>query len=209
MDKIIEAEGETIEEAIKIALEELKASQDEVEIEVLRENSKGFLGLDKKRARVRVVIKDKKIKRGTELVEKILELFNLKASVSCAEIEGRIHLNIEGENLGILIGRNGSTLQALQLIIGVGVNKGEETRKPVVLDIEGYRLRTEKSLKSLANRLAELAVNERKIVSLRPMSAFERKIIHEALQDNPEVQTISEGERSERRVTIRPVDEEK
>ncbi len=208
MDKIIEVEGETTEKAVALALEELDASREEVEVEILRENSRGFLGLEKKDARVRVTIKDKRVARATQLIEKTLEAFNLKASISDAEVEDRIHLNIEGEGLGILIGRRGSTLQALQLILNIAANKGEEIRRPVILDIEGYRLRTEKSLKDLAERMAERAVSKNKVVSLMPMSPFERKVIHEALHDNPKVQTISEGERAERRVTIHPVSDE-
>jgi len=202
MDRVVEAEGKTVEEAVQAALEELGVSRDEVEVETLRENKKGLLGFDKKNAKVKVIVKDKRVARAIRLLEEVLESFGLEADITNVEIENRLHFNMEGEGLGILIGRHGSTLRALQYILGIAANKGEKIRMPVVLDIEGYRLRTEKSLKELAERLAEEAVLEGKDISLRPMDPFERKIIHEALSSDPRVQTISEGEGSERRVII-------
>ncbi len=205
MDRVVEAEGKTIEEAVQTALDELSVSRNEVEVEILRENKKGLLGFDKKTARVKIIVKDKRVVRATRLLEKILERFSLEADIANVEIEGRLHFNMEGEGLGILIGRHGSTLRALQYILGIAANKGEKTRMPVVLDIEGYRLRTEKTLKELAERLAEEAVLEGRAISLRSMDPFERKIIHETLSSDPRVQTISEGEGSDRRVIIHPV----
>jgi len=202
MDRVVEAEGKTVEEAVQAALEELGVSRDEVEVETLRENKKGLLGFDKKNAKVKVIVKDKRVARAIGLLEEVLESFGLEADITNVEIENRLHFNMEGEGLGILIGRHGSTLRALQYILGIAANKGEKIRMPVVLDIEGYRLRTEKSLKELAERLAEEAVLEGKDISLGPMDPFERKIIHEALSSDPRVQTISEGEGSERRVII-------
>lgn len=202
MDRVVEAEGKTVEEAVQEALDELGVSRDEVEVEILRENKKGLLVFDKKNAKVKVIVKDKRVARATRLLGEVLESFGLEADITNVEIENRLHFNIEGEGLGILIGRHGSTLRALQYILGIAANKGEKIRIPVILDIEGYRLRTEKSLKELAERLAEEAVLEGRDISLRPMDPFERKIIHEALSSDPRVQTISEGEGSERRVII-------
>ncbi|HDP70426.1 MAG TPA: KH domain-containing protein [Actinobacteria bacterium] len=204
MDRVIEIEAESVEKAVQIALEELGASYDEVEIEVLRETTKSFLGFDKKNAKARVTVKDKRTIRATKLLVDVVERFGLKANITSTEDEDRLHFNIEGEGLGILIGHWGTTLHALQSIVAIVVNKGEPLKKRVVLDIEGYRLRTEKSLAKLAEAMSEKAIKENRNISLRPMSAYERKIIHEALQDNPSVETVSEGEDLERRVIIKP-----
>ncbi|MDI6799432.1 MAG: RNA-binding cell elongation regulator Jag/EloR [Actinomycetota bacterium] len=138
------------------------------------------------------------------LLQKVLDAFGLEAEVDCEETEGVLKYSISGDDLGIIIGRRGSTLQALQLILSIVENKDEENKRFISLDIEEYRARLETSLASLAERMAEKAVREARPVSLRPMSAFERKIIHESLHDDPRVKTESDGVDPERRVIIRP-----
>ncbi len=144
------------------------------------------------------------MKKGMDLLEKVLNALGVDAEIKCEEQGGALKYSITGDDLGIVIGRRGSTLQALQLILSIAENKNEDVKRYVSLDIEDYRARLESSLSSLAERMAEKAVREGRTVSLRPMSAYERKIIHESLQGDPRVTTESEGLEPERRVTISP-----
>lgn len=147
------------------------------------------------------------------VLEKLLDLMELPATVSISEAftvideEGdtsSIGLNIEGEDLGILIGRRGQTMVSLQRIVRLMMSSGEPVRMPVVLDVEGYKERRCEGLRALANRLADQVAGRRSPFTMEPMSAFERRVIHLALADNPDVETESTGIGDERKVVIMP-----
>lgn len=142
-----------------------------------------------------------------ELLHKVMDAFGLEAEIKCEESDSIIKYSISGDDLGIIIGRRGTTLQALRLVLSIAENKGEETKRFISLDIEDYRARLESLLASLAERMAEKAVREARPIALRPMTSYERKIVHESLQDDPRVETESDGIDPERRVIIRPAGE--
>lgn len=140
----------------------------------------------------------------TGLVSELLNRIGIRAGVKVGEKEGTIEINIEGENLGILIGRHGVTLRTIQLIISIMVGKQLGEWQQVAVDINGWRLRRQEQLERMANRAAEEVILTSQERALPPMSAFERRIIHLALASDSKVVTESVGEEPDRYVTIKP-----
>lgn len=203
MFEVVEKSGKTVQEAISLALEELNVDEDRVEIEVLDEGNKGIFGiLGNKLARVRVTLKDSKGDAAKNFVEAVLEKMNVTASVDVQEDEESVLLSITGKDSGIIIGRRGETLDALQYLASLVVNKDRESYARVTVDIENYRKKREETLVKLSSRLAERVVRYRKKVTLEPMNPYERRIIHSSLQNNKYVETYSIGEEPNRRVVI-------
>lgn len=207
--KAIEKTGKTVEEAVALALEELGARRDDVEIEVLDEGSKGFLGLlGAKPARVRVKLKDslgEKIETAKEFLAGLLERMGVEAQITAEVGEDQlVYIRLSGRRMGVVIGRRGQTLDAIQYLVNLVANKAPGPRARIVLDAEGYREKRAETLRNLAERLAKKAKTERRKTVLEPMSALERRIVHLALADDDEVETRSEGEEPYRRVVIVP-----
>ncbi len=146
-----------------------------------------------------------KANRAEELLNEIISQMRVAAKVKVSEDDSHILASIEGEDAGILIGREGQTLDALQLITNIFVNKGEEERTRVIVDAEGYKDRRKESIERLANSLAEKVTNEQEPVNLETMNAFERRIVHMTLRESTDVITESQGEGSERHVVIKPL----
>lgn len=141
--------------------------------------------------------------KAQEFLQNLTQLMNVPVSVAVAtDEEGNVKVNMEGDTLGILIGRRGETLDALQYLTSLQVNKGQSSYTRVTLDTEGYRAKREDALKRLANRMANQAQRTGRKVSLEPMNPYERRILHAALQDHPAVTTHSEGEEPNRHVVI-------
>lgn len=212
MARFVEAEGETVDQAVDNALGELGITREQADVEVLEEEeTKGFLGIKRSgRARVRVTVAPAPDAREflREAAQKILDLMGLDGDADVADgEEGGLHVEMEGkkDDLGILIGRHGQTLEALQTILGVMANRVAQDRIRVTLDVEKYRERRREELKELAERVAQKAVSRGEPVVLRPMTPFERKVVHVALHDNPDVETYSDGEEPYRRITVEPV----
>ena len=205
----------TVEEATELALKELDVDRDEAEVEILSRGKSGFLGIGGEPARVRVT----KIAPGVggtagaaavavETVSRILQAaqVNVSRTVRAAndpETGGPI-IDLEGEDSGLLIGRRGQTLQALQFIVNLIVRNqyGEGVR--VVLDVERYRQRRETSLRDMATKVAVRVVQSNRAVTLEPMSPADRRIVHTALTDHPGVITESTGIGDDRKVNIMP-----
>lgn len=204
--RTIEQYGKTVEEATQAALNELGVTDQDnkVEVEVLDEGSKGVFGWGTKFARVRVKVKEEAEDRAEEALKKILHMLDISGEIEKESEEGQYKFNIVGGDLGLLIGRRGQTLEALQFLINRIVNKDSKEKTKIIIDVEGYRLRREKSLQDLARRLAEKARQDKKNVILEPMMPNERRIIHLALQDNLYVSTFSQGEEPLRKVVISP-----
>ena len=139
-----------------------------------------------------------------KIINRMLELMNLKADIEKSRSNGNDLYSINGTDLGVLIGKHGQTLEALQFIINLIILRKTESKKKITIDVEGYRARREKSLRELARRLAEKAKRERRKVVLEPMLPSERRIIHITLQKNPYISTYSQGEEPMRRVIISP-----
>ncbi|MBF7081377.1 protein jag [Desulfallas sp. Bu1-1] len=201
----IEKTGRTVDEAVESALKEMNLTRDQVEVEVLEEPTKGLFGiLGGKPARVRVMKKDSPSERARELLEKVMQTMNLNVDIEVNEKNEKILININGPDLGILIGRRGETLDALQYLVNLSSNKNMEKRKRILIDIEGYRKRREETLKKLAYKLADKARQRGRNVVLEPMNSMERRIIHTALQDREDIYTFSEGEEPYRKIIIAP-----
>jgi spoIIIJ-associated protein len=198
--------GKSIDEAVQRGLAELGVSPDQAEVEILVEPSPGFLGLiGSRQARVRVKERKSPAKFLQEYLQTILACLGINGSVEAATAEDRINIAIYGEKMGILIGKRGQTLDALQYLLNVVHHrKGNVDGTRVVLDVENYRNKREQTLRELANRLAKKVAAYRKAVVLEPMSAQERRIIHSALQDHSAVSTYSQGEEPYRKVVIAP-----
>lgn len=141
--------------------------------------------------------------KAQEFLQNLTRLMGVNVSVAVAtDEEGNVRVNMEGDTLGILIGRRGETLDALQYLTSLQVNKGQNNYTRVTLDTEGYRAKREEALVRLANRMANRAQKTGRKVSLEPMNPYERRILHSALQDHPAVTTHSEGEEPNRHVVI-------
>jgi len=221
--KSVETEGKTVEEAISKACEELKASREDLEIEVLTNGSSGFLGLvGAKNAQIRATVKEvaPAAKAGEGLpadassqaaaetakktLQEILRLLGIEAGIQLKEEPERIVLNIEGDGSGLLIGRKGQTLDALEYLINKIVHKGAEDKKRIVVDTENYRSRREESLVLLAQRLGDKAKRLGRPVTISPMSAHDRRIIHLALEEDKSLRTRSTGTGLYRKIVISP-----
>jgi len=203
----VEKYGKSVDEAVALALKELQASIDDVEVEVLEEPTKGILGiLGSKQARVVVKLKEKVNENMQEVIHdflgSVLGEMGLETDVQITEDDDTYFANVDGQGLGLLIGKRGQTLEALQYITNIVANRHSSKRTRVIIDAEGYRKRREEVLQQLANRLAHRVERNQESVMLEPMSAHERKIIHMTLQDNPKVLTRSEGEEPNRKVII-------
>lgn len=203
--RTIETTGKTVEEALQLALERLKVSQDEVEYQVLEQPSKGFLGIfGSKPARLQVTVKENPVSKTTNLLRSIVLAMELPVDLQVSEEGQTIKVNMQGEDMGVLIGRRGETLDALQYLVNLAVNKGLEKRYKIILDVEGYRRRREDTLQNLALKLAEKAKKRGKSIVLEPMNAHERRIIHTTLQSRDDIYTFSEGEDPYRKIIIAP-----
>lgn len=201
--KSIEIAAKTVESAVETALKELKVSREDVEIEVLEEPSKGLFGLlGSKMAKVRVTVKKSAKDIAIEFLTEVLQKMGVKATVDGQIENGYLNLAIKGSSLGLLIGRRGETLDALQYLTNLVVNRKAEKKVHVILDVEGYRKRREETLTRLARRLAEKVKKSGRKVMLEPMNPHERRIIHTALQNNADVTTYSEGDEPYRKVII-------
>lgn len=201
----IEKTGKTINEAVEQALAALGIQMSQAVVEVLEEPSRGLFGiLGSRMARVRVGVKETTLQYARQLLEKIFESMGLSVGIQINEKENNLFIDIQGSGLGVLIGKRGETLDALQYLINLGVNKKSEAKCKVILDIEGYRMRRKQTLEDLALRLAEKAKQRGRNIVLEPMNSRERRIIHTALQGRDDIYTFSEGEEPYRKIIISP-----
>ncbi len=198
--------SKTVEGAIKEALEELKVSREDVKIEVLEEPSRGLFGLlGAKDAAVRVTVVNDPVEKVEDLLNKILFHMNVKATVSVNREDSQINVdirNISPIDMGIVIGKRGNTLDSIQYLLNLFVNKDRNDYLRVLVDVQGYRKKREDTLIKLANKMAKKSRATHKPVKLEPMNPYERRIIHSALQNVSDVITYSEGEDPYRRVVI-------
>ena len=203
--------AKTVDEAIEVAMHELDAAREEVEVEVLSRGKPGFLGIGSEQARVRVrKLTDQEdagpITMG--VLSKILDLLGTSALCTLRNAHdpesGGPQIDIEGDDAGLLIGRRGETLRALQFVVNIIVNKTRDKSVRVLLDVEEYRSRRERSLSELANRVATRVSSSGRSISLEPMPPMERRIVHITLADHTRVVTESTGWGASRRVSINP-----
>jgi spoIIIJ-associated protein len=203
--KVIEITGKTVEEAVERALVELNVARDQVEVEVLEEPSKGILGIfGAKPAKVAVSVKEGVDFKAVSLLSSIVGVMNLDVKMEVKEKKDFVNIDLVGKELGILIGRRGETLDALQFLVNLSANKNQSSRKKIIIDIEGYRNRRSETLHKLAVKLANKAKQRGRSVVLEPMSSQERRIIHTALQGRDDIYTFSEGDDPYRKIIIAP-----
>ncbi|MEY8000730.1 RNA-binding cell elongation regulator Jag/EloR [Clostridium sp. Mt-5] len=202
--KVIETTGKTVEEALKNALLELKVEKDKVEVEVLDEGNKGFFNfIGVRPAKIKVKLKRDYIYDAKIFLKNILDKMKVEAEIKIKEENNVIKVYLTGSDMGILIGYRGETLDALQYLLSLVINKNHEMEyKRVVLDTENYRAKREETLKRLARRVAEKVRKTGRIVKLEPMNPYERRVIHSALQNDFYVNTYSEGQEPFRRVVV-------
>lgn len=202
--KSIETIGKTTEEAIQNALKQLNVTEDKVNIEILEEGSKGFLNIiGVKPAKVKVTLKRDYISEATSFLRDVLNTMNIKAEIHVKEENDEIKINLIGPNMGVLIGYRGETLDALQYLLSLIINKNhEEAYKRVILDTANYRQNRQETLRRLALKMGDKVRKSGRTLKLEPMNPYERRIIHSTLQNNTYVITHSEGEEPYRRVVI-------
>lgn len=202
MKKIV-VSGKTVEEAVQQGLKQWEVEEKRVKVMVLEEPSKGWFGLiGAKPAKVELELIPDPIEEAMLFLKEIFRTMNLQMEVECILGKDATTFNFHGEELGILIGRRGQTLDALQYLTNIVANRYSSTHIKIVLDAEDFRNRRKKTLEDLSMRLASRVIRTKKEVVLEPMSSLERKIIHSRLQDHPSVKTYSKGEEPNRRVVI-------
>lgn len=206
----IERSARSVEEALEMALKELDLTKDEVNVEVLDEPSKGFLGiLGGKMAKVRVTPKADPLLVTKRFLLDVTGKMGLNVEINSTSANEYVRMEFIGKDLGILIGRRGDTLDALQYLANLVANKqsnlfsNNNERIRIILDAEDYRMRREETLIKLAMKMADRVKKTGRKVVLEPMNPQERRIIHTALQDDTAVQTISEGAEPFRRIIIK------
>ena len=214
----LEVSAKTVEEAIQQALNQLGVSREEVKVTVLNEGRQGILGLGSEEARVRVELLESQPESDMagevrDVLETLISKMGIVASVmplaeppvgGGKEAPPPIAFNIEGEELGILIGRRGQTLSCLQFMVRLIMAHQTKYWLPIMIDVEGYKRRRYEALRALAWRMAEQVKIKAMPFTLEPMPAYERRIIHFALADDPDVTTQSTGEGEARKVVILP-----
>ena len=221
MSKIIVSEGKTTSEAIEKGLKELNLHRDQVEIRVLEQEKRSFFDILAPRVvKVELTVKEKPQKEEKILTEEDLEetknnlekfikefLKNLgkeyKYDINIEKNE--INVKIDGGNSGTLIGYRGETLNALQHILSLIANKHTSAKVRVLLNVDGYKEKREKTLEELALKVSKTVIRTNKSITLEPMNAYERKIIHSKLQDMTDIRTHSIGEEPHRRIVIEKV----
>ena len=223
-----EFSGKNVEEAIEKGLTELGLSRDDVEVKILHEGKAGLFGLmGASPAKIKLIVKPVKgleteekgevvgekpsgvdlisaQKRAKEELDEILKLMGMEAEVATSLEGGKVVADIKSENGAILIGRKGQTLNALQLMVNLIVNRDEKTRTKVIVDTESYRQRRENALVKMAKEVADEVKRKGQPRELEPMNPTERRVIHLALKNDRDVETTSKGEGSFRRVVVSP-----
>ncbi|GEM_PF-216685 len=214
------ATGTTVEDARRKALAQLRkivpgVVEEDVEYEVVEEGSRGgFFGRGRAQAQVEAHVRPRAERPDADLpliaedlrefLSEVVARMGLEAGVDVDDDGECVTADLDGPDLGILIGRHGQTIDALQYIAAIAVNRRRKSRRRVIVDAEGYRDRRATSLHSMADRVAQRVSRDREPITLKPMSAAERKVIHLRLKDHPRVETVSEGHEPNRAVTIAP-----
>ena len=196
--------GKNVDDAVTNALVALELTRDKLEYEVVEEGSSGFLGIGSKpaiiRARKNASVED----IATEFLKKVFDAMELtvKLNIEVNEEEGSVNIDLIGDDMGVLIGKRGQTLDSLQYLLSLVINKNNEKYLRVKLDTENYRERRKATLENLAKNIAFKVKRTKKSVALEPMNPYERRIIHSALQNDKFVTTKSEGDEPYRHVVV-------
>ncbi len=202
MDKITKS-GKTVDDALYEALKARHASRDEVEVTIIDEGAKGFLGMfGAKDAVIQVVKKFNPEKIAVTFLKEMFQAMKMNVSIETSLKEKQLAIELSGDEMGVLIGKRGQTLDSIQYLVSLVVNKGNSPYVSILLDTENYRQRRKETLESLAYNLAKKVKQTKRNVVLEPMNPYERRIIHSTLQNDRYVTTYSEGEEPYRNVVI-------
>lgn len=201
----ITATGQTVDEAVESALAQLKTTKDRTEIDVIDEGKKGIFGLFGTRpAVVKVTVKIDAVEETVKYLKSVGEQLGAPVDVEVKREGKTVLFTLTGEKIALLIGKRGQTLNSLQFLTQLVMNRFAEQYTTVVLDAEEYRKRRNDTLVQLAERLAQKAVRTGQIVALEPMPSYERKVIHTALMSNKKIKTYSDGTEPHRHIVIAP-----
>lgn len=201
----VTATGQSVDEAVQSALEQLNTSRDQVEVDIIDEGKKGILGLfGAKRAIVKVRLAKNPVQEAEKFILDVVQNMKVDVNITTTVESNHVTFELSGEKIALLIGKRGQTLNALQYLTHLVINKEGNQYYTVTLDAEGYRKRRQETLEGLALRMADKAKRIGKKVALEPMPAYERKIIHSVLQDSKDVATYSDGVEPHRHVVIKP-----
>jgi len=201
----IEFTGKTVDDALTNALVELGVTSDQIEYEVLEKGSSGFLGFNSKPAKIKARKKYTVVDHIRNFLSQVFDAMGLEVEIlinASAEEENVYDVELKGAEMGVLIGKRGQTLDSLQYLTNLAINKHSDTYTRVKLDTEDYRKRRKDTLENLAKNIAYKVKRTKKAVSLEPMNPFERRVIHSALQNDRYVSTHSEGDEPYRHVVI-------
>ncbi|MBQ3054351.1 MAG: protein jag [Clostridia bacterium] len=205
-ERSLEKSAKTLEEAVNLCVQELGVSKEELDIQVIDEGSRGFLGLGGRDAVVRVTTTSPAAgntqKIATNFIDGIVKPMGLNVSYEVKNEDNTLSINMVGDDMGILIGRRGETLDAIQYLTSLAVNRVTNDYTKVIVDTENYKSKRQDTLRKLAKRIASQVIRTRSEVTLEPMNPNERRIIHSTLQSNRLVYTYSTGEEPNRKVVI-------
>jgi len=204
MQKSIEVQGRTEDEAIEAALEQLGMTRDDVSVEIVEQARTGFLGLKNTPAVVKIIYeaKEERTEQVATFLNGLFKRMDIEVSLDIFDSDDSINVTLTGKDPGALIGRRGETLDAIQHLTNYVINRSVSGRVRINLDAENYRQRRNEALESLAARTAGKVLKYRRNMTLDPMNAYERHVIHTALQEHKGVSTFSVGTEPNRRVVV-------
>lgn len=202
--EFVEFSGKTVDEALTEAQIKLETTSDKLEYEVIEQGSNGILGIGRKPAKIKARVKAGIEDVAREFLEKVFKAMNIEVSIDIKYVEKdrNVDINLSGEEMGLLIGKRGQTIDSLQYLVSLVVNKESKEYLRVKVDTENYRNRRKATLEELAKNIAYKVKRTKKAVSIEPMNPYERRIIHSALQDDKYVTTKSEGEEPYRHIIV-------
>lgn len=200
----IEVSAKTVNDAITEACQKFGVTSDKLDYKVIEEGSNGFLGIGSKPAVIKVAVKCSVEDNAKTFLNDVFQAMNMivVVDVKYNEAEKEMDIEISGDEMGVMIGKRGQTLDSLQYLVSLVVNKGSDDYIRVKVDTENYRQRRQETLENLAKNIAYKVKRSRRPISLEPMNPYERRIIHSALQNDKYVSTHSEGEDPFRKVVV-------
>ncbi|MCI5917945.1 MAG: protein jag [Roseburia sp.] len=202
--EFIEVTGKTVDDAITEALVKLGTTSDQIEYEVIEKGSTGFLGIARRDAIIKVRKKFTIEDSIKDFLNQVFDAMGMEVEILVTKEDDEKNINVElkGKDMGVLIGKRGQTLDSLQYLTNLAVNKQSDSYVKIKLDTEDYRKRRRETLENLARNIAYKVKRTKRPVSLEPMNPFERRVIHSALQNDRYVTTHSEGEEPYRHVVV-------
>jgi spoIIIJ-associated protein len=201
--KQVTATGQTVEEAVESALAQLNTTKDKVEIDIIDEGKKGFLGIfGSREAIVKVTLQPDPIEEATNFLKNVSEKMGVNSDIKIIRDGKLVTFHLSGEKIALLIGKRGQTLNSLQYLTQLVANRYSKQYLTIMLDAEDYRQRRNETLVQLADRMAQKVLKTKKEVALEPMPSYERKVIHTALMKYDNIKTYSSGTEPYRHIVI-------